>query len=123
MHLDRAARDRYFNQLDVLHDASEWFGDDKPMSLESYKGFIRFMLMLGGQSKPALALSPRGTLLAVWNTQNARLTIEFITGNRVRWLVGQLEGNEMERTAGDAGLERLLTLLAPYGPEKWFGHA
>jgi len=120
-HLDRAARDRYFHQLDVLHDPDEWFGTDKPVSLESYKGFIRFMLMLGGNSKPALALSPRGTLLAVWRAQDARLTIEFLTSARVRWLVAQPVGEEVERTAGDAGLDRLLALLKPYSPEKWFG--
>lgn len=121
MHMDITTRDRYFRQLDLLHDCDEWFGDDKPMSLASYQGFIRFMLMIGGKSKPSLGLAPNGYLSAIWQFETDRLTIEFKDRNHVQWVVSKRQGDEIDRTAGSTNLERLKANLAPYRPEAWFG--
>jgi hypothetical protein len=120
MHLNLAARDRYFRQLDLLHDCEEWLGDDQPVRLDSYKGFIRFMLMIDGDSKPSLALAPNGQLLAVWETDGGRLTIEFKSEKDVEWVVSRREGDTIERVAGTTTLGRVKANLAPYDPEAWF---
>ena len=117
MRLDLAARNRYFRQLDLLHDCDEWFGDDRPLLLESYKSFIRFMIAEGRQSKPSLAMNPNGHLLVVWDNGD-RLTIEFKTGDRLNWVVSCADG---DRTAGMTSLEAIMSRLAPYKPEAWFG--
>ncbi len=118
MRLDLVARDRYFRQLDLLHDCDEWFGDDKPLMLESYKSFVRFMMTEGGQSKPSLALNPDGHLLAVWEVGGNRLTIEFKSNDRLQWIVSCANG---DRTAGMTSLISIKVHLTPYIPEAWFG--
>lgn len=120
MHLDRDARDRYFRQLDRLHDIDEWFGADSPLQLASYKGFIRFMLIIGGCSKPSIGLGPTGLLAAVWEVAGARLSIEFHSANAAAWIVSHEVNGHIERVAGSTVLDRLLTNLQPYDPKKWF---
>jgi hypothetical protein len=121
MHLDRASRDRYFRQLDLLHDCDEWFGDEQPLLLNSYKGFIRFMLKDGGGSKPSLAMSPSGRLIAVWQSGSDRLSIEFADSDRAEWVVRRQLGADFERAAGSTTLGRIGANLAPYNPESWLG--
>lgn len=117
MRLDNEARNRYFRQLDRLHDVNEWFEHDKPVELESYKGFIRFMLIMQGNSKPAMALSSKGQLVAVWETGARKLVVEFLDSNRLQWLANC--GLE-DRTAGKANLENIVERLEPYNPRLWF---
>lgn len=121
MHMDRVSRDRYFRQLDLLHDCEEWFEGEQPLTLESYKGFIRFMLLIGGRSKPSLALSPKGRLLAVWQSGSDRLTIEFTSGDSAEWVVSHRIKDRTERAAGSTSITRLVANLAPYGSDAWFG--
>jgi hypothetical protein len=118
MRLDLVARDRYFRQLDLLHDCDEWFGDDQPLRLDSYKSFIRFMMSEASQSKPSLAMNPNGHLLAVWEVAASRLTIEFNGNDRLQWIVSCANG---DRTAGMTSLASIKTHLAPYSPESFFG--
>lgn len=117
MRLDRASRDRYFKQLDRLHDLEEWFEGDRPVDLESYKGFIRFMLIVRGNSKPAMALTSSGRLVAVWLSGGRKLVVEFIDSDRLQWLVSC---GDDDRTAGKANLTNIVERLQPYNPEAWF---
>ncbi len=117
MRLDNEARNRYFRQLDRLHDINEWFERDKPVELESYKGFIRFMLIVRGNSKPAMALSSKGQLVAVWETGARKLVVEFLDSDRLQWLVNC---GVDDRTAGKADLENIVERLEPYNPRLWF---
>jgi hypothetical protein len=119
MHLDRAARDRFFRQLDRLHDEEEWIGDDLPVNLESYKSFIRAFVRMGIDRGPSLALMPSGNLLAVWQHDSDRLTIEFLPGNRAKWLLSRMFKGEIERAAGETLISRIGAVLAPYGPDGW----
>jgi hypothetical protein len=119
MHMDMANRDRFFRQLDRLHDAEEWMEGDQPVQLETYKNFIRFMLSDGRDSKPSLALSADGVLTAIWVAGTDRLTVEFQRHNRVSWVVSNTIGPNVERAAGITSTDRLLTNLAPYEPRKW----
>lgn len=114
MHMDLAARDRFFRQLDLLHDCDEWFGGHQPVQIESYKNFVRFMLAIGSMSKPSLALAPNGHLLAVWDRDGDRLTVEFGIDNTVEWVVSRKENERVERAAGSTTTKRLLANIAPY---------
>ena len=118
MRLDLASRDRIFRQLDLLHDCDEWFGNDQPLLLASYKSFVRFMIAEGGQSKPSLALNPDGHLLAVWEAEGNRLTIEFQANDRLQWVISCAEG---DRTAGITSLNLIMSRLASYDPKALFG--
>jgi hypothetical protein len=117
MRLDSEDRNRYFKQLDRLHDVNEWYEHDEPIDLESYKGFIRFMLIVQGNSKPAMALSSKGQLVAVWETGGRKLVVEFIDSDRLQWLVSC---GADDRTVGKANLENIVERLEPYNPRIWF---
>jgi len=120
MHLDRGARDRLFRQLDVLHEEDEWACEDEPVNLASYKSLVRAILYHEVNSRPALSLMPNGNLLALWRDGSDKLTIEFLPDNRTRWFVQSNSDNGPERATGTTALERLRTVLQPYGAERWF---
>jgi hypothetical protein len=120
MHLDRGARDRFFRQIDALHDADEWVGDESPISLESYKTFIRSVVYHKVNSKPGLSLMPNGNVLASWKQGSDKLTIEFVPGNITRWMIHGFVDGQLERAAGITQLERLRAVLQPYNAERWF---
>ena len=120
MHLDQNARNRVFRQLDVLHDVEEWAKGDRPVSLEAYKSFVRAIVYHQINSRPALSLMPNGNLLALWSDCDDTLTVEFLPGNRTRWLVQNNTADGPERATGTSPLERLRNVLQPYGAERWF---
>ncbi|HMI18790.1 MAG TPA: hypothetical protein VK533_04530 [Sphingomonas sp.] len=120
MHLDRAVRDRFFAQLDRLHDLEEWYESDAPLALESYKAFVRAILYVGIDSAPALALMPSGNLLAMWEAGSDRLSVEFLPGDRVKWVLSRKIDGGVERAAGETAITRLEAVLAPYDANKWF---
>lgn len=119
MHMALEERNRYFRQLNTLHDTSEWFGEENPLNLGSYQAFIRFMLMLSSKSKPSLGLTSDGLIVAAWQKDGNRLTVEFNTDNRVQWVVSRKVDGQPERAAGMTTLDRLVANLAPYEPETW----
>lgn len=119
MHLDRVTRDRFFKQLDRLHDEDEWIGDDLPVNLESYKGLIRAFISVGIDRGPSLALMPNGNLLAVWQNGPDRLNVEFLSGDRAKWFLSVARDANVERAAGETSIGRIEAVLAPYGPERW----
>jgi hypothetical protein len=120
MHLDRESRDRFFRQIDSLHDPDEWSGEDSPVNIESYKGFIRAILFLKIDAKPALSLMPNGNLLASWYDDKGKISIEFMPGGRIRWFAKSVTGGETERATGTASLTRMRDVLLPYDGDRWF---
>ena len=120
MHLDRDARDRIFAQLDVLHELEEWSDGDVPIKLESFKTFVRAIIYHRINSRPSLALSANGDLLALWIDGADKLTIEFRERNFTRWFVQTGAGDFAEQATGSAPLERMRAVLEPYGADRWF---
>lgn len=120
MHLDRQTRDRFFSQLDRLHALEDWYGDDEPLKLGSYKTFVRAILLFNANSKPALALMPNGNLMALWENDGEKLTIEFKENDVARWLVSRPDGDFTERAAGQTKLKNLVSRLEPYNADSWF---
>jgi len=120
MHLDPTTRKRFFSQLDRLHDEDEWVGADLPVNLGSYKGLIRTVVKFGIDNGPSLALMPSGNLLAMWEVDSNRLSIEFIPNDRARWVLSRKLGEYIERAAGETAIERLKAVLEPYDADGWF---
>lgn len=120
MRLDRETRDRFFRQLDRLHDIEEWVDDGKPLDLCSYKTFVRSIIFLKLDEKPALALMTNGNLLAIWTRGESKLSIEFRANDAVRWVLAEPGEGRIDRVAGDTGFSRLRSELALRGSENWF---
>jgi hypothetical protein len=122
MHLERGSRDRLFQQLDSLHDTSEWEEGDEPVHSPSFATFLKAILYLRPERRPGLGLSHDGNLIAAWTTGHDRLTIEFLPNDRVRWVLARYEDDEPDRFAGQTGVTRLAEGLAPHRPEHWFSN-
>jgi len=113
-------RDGFFLQLDRLHDPDEWFEGNKPIDLESYQSFVRAYLGRYVEGKPALALTPKGHLTAIWQHSDARLYIEFLPDNMARFLITQPIEQGIERLAGDTSTARLRQVLEALQGPNWF---
>ena len=123
MHLERGQRDKLFSQFDSLLDAEEWDKDDTPPSLESFKSFLRLLLMIKPSRKPGLGATSDGRIIAAWTSGRDRLTIECLSDDTVRWVLSRTLNGQRERAAGETKLQRVNTVLGPYDPECWFSDA
>jgi hypothetical protein len=122
MHLDRDWRTRVFQQLDSLLAVQDWEIDDPPPSLASFSTFLRMLILLRPERRPGLGASADGNLIATWTSGDDRLTIECQKRDETRWHLAVTIDGERERVAGINPLSRLVDVLAPFGPERWFGH-
>lgn len=120
MHLSVDWRSKLFKQLDSLHDIDEWDPDDKPLQQESYKTFLKAICQLKPGTRPGLGLSNSGYLIAAWTSKKNRLTIEFMPGSRVRWVISRFSEDGLEQFAGNTSVTKLQDGLRPHRPEEWF---
>lgn len=120
MRLAPETRRMLFRQLDRLHDPDEWFDGDQPISLDSYKSFVRAILTQDVSGRPALALNSSGILSAIWLKDKSRLVVEFFPHDRVRYLVTRPDRDATERVVGETWASRLNEVLQPFEPSAWF---
>lgn len=119
MKLDRGTRDRLFRQLDNLHDLDEWFEGDTPVALESFKSFVRAIIVGAVGGRPGLSLTPNGNLIALWREGGTKLAVEFQPNDFARYLWSQKVDGELERAAGTTKIDRLPCVLAPLKTKAW----
>jgi len=120
MHLDDDWRTRLFRQLDSLLDVNEWDNDDQPPTAESFHTFLKMILSRGIEVRPGLGASADGHLIAAWTVGDAKLTIECLPSDQVRWSVARTVEEKRERAAGIGMLKRLSAVLQPFDPQVWF---
>ena len=123
MHLDTEWRSRIFEQLDDLHDAEDWHEDDDPIKASSFETFLRMIIFHNPSRRPGFGVSNRGYLIAAWTSGSDRLTIEFLPNDKVKWVLSCEVDDETERAAGETPVRRLMEVLAPYSPPRWFADA
>lgn len=83
--------------------------------------FLKAMLMVNLKKYPGLGLTNQGNLVAAWTENQKRLTLEFQSKDKVKWITSQeLNLQETERAAGIANVKRLYKCIAPYGLQSWF---
>ena len=123
MHLDTEWRSRIFEQLDDLLDVDDWHEDDDPIKASSFETFLRMIIFHSPSRRPGFGVSNRGYLIAAWTSDSDRLTIEFLPNDTVRWVLSCEVDGETERAAGETTVRRLMEVLAPYSPPRWFADA
>jgi len=120
MHLDHDWRIRFFRQLDNLMDIDNWEKDDLPV-LNPHSALCCVMLLfIRPKRRPGIGVTNDGNIIAAWTAGKNRLTIECRAADQVRWVVVIYDGEERESAAGEACLSRLMDVLAPYKPQRWF---
>lgn len=121
MHLDAKFREKLFSQIDYLHELDDWDPEDKPIQKASFTTFLRTILYIKPKRYPGLGLSYTGNLIAAWTVGKDRLTIEFLPNDQVKWVLAKhYDNGEVERSASQSSILRMLKCLAPYAPEIWF---
>ena len=120
MHLDGDWRARFFRQLDNLMDIESWDKDDLPVTEPSFITLLRMLLFIRPKRRPGLGITNDGNIISAWTIGKNRLTLECRADDRVRWVVVIYDGEERESAAGEAYLPRLMDVLAPYKPQRWF---
>ena len=123
MHLDTEWRSRIFEQLDDLLDAEDWHEEDDPIKVSSFETFLRMIIFHNPSRRPGFGVSNRGYLIAAWTSGSDRLTIEYLPNDTVRWVLSCEVDGEAERAAGETSVRRLMEVLAPYSPPRWFADA
>ena len=123
MHLDTEWRSRIFEQLDDLLDAKDWHEDDDPINASSFETFLRMIIFHNPSRRPGFGVSNRGYLIAAWTSGSDRLTIECRPNDTVRWVLSCEIDGETERASADTPVRRLMEVLAPYSPPRWFADA
>jgi hypothetical protein len=120
MHLDHDWRIRFFRQLDNLMDIDNWEKDDLPVTEPSFGTLLRMLLFIRPKRRPGIGVTNDGNIIAAWTAGKNRLTIECRAADQVRWVVLIYDGEERESVAGETLLPRLMHVLAPYRPQRWF---
>lgn len=120
MYFDATWRTGLFTQLDHLLDPENWEEVDAPISEASFRTFLHMLLLLHPAKRPGLGATSDGRVIATWTVHDARLTLECLPGDRVRWVIHRSIEGEPERGAGQVGLRRLREVLIPYDPDIWF---
>lgn len=123
MHLDAEWRSRMFEQLDDLLDAEDWHEDDDPIIASSFETFLRMIIFHNPARRPGFGVSNRGYLITAWTSGLDRLTTEFLPNDKIRWVLSCEVDGETERAAGETRVRRLMEVLAPYSPPRWFADA
>ncbi len=123
MHLDTEWRRHVFERLDDLLDAEDWHEDDDPIKASSFETFLRMIIFHNPSRRPGFGVSNRGYLIAAWTSGSDRLTIECLPNDTVRWVLSCEVDGEAERAAGETSVRRLMEVLAPYSPPRWFADA
>jgi hypothetical protein len=120
MHLTGLWRTRLFEQLDSLLDPSEWVDGDGYPQVSSWWTFLRAMLHTQPARRPGLGLTKEGYLVGAWDVGSDQLTLTFLPRDEIRWTVSCVIDGVRERISSNTQVTRLATVLAPYGPERWF---
>jgi hypothetical protein len=120
MHLDGEWRSRLFRQLDSLLDPAEWDRADMPPTAASFRTFLRMILSRNIEVRPGLGASADGHLIAAWTTGDAKLTVECLPNDQIRWSIARTVEGQRERAAGISLLKRMSAVLQPYDPRAWF---
>jgi hypothetical protein len=120
MHLDPEWRIRFFRQLDNLMDIDNWEKDDLPVTDASFATLLRMLLYIKPKLRPGIGVTNDGNIIAAWTAGKNRLTIECRAADEVRWVVVIYNDEERESGAGETQLPRLMHVLAPYQPQRWF---
>jgi len=120
MHLQDAWRTGLFRQLDDLLDEENWHPGDTLPTPDSFRTFLRLVIMLGRPPRPGLGCTDSGNILASWRRTEDRLTIECRLDDELRWVLSRRLLGETESAAGICKVKNLRSRLAPYEPEVWF---
>ena len=122
MYLDDNVRGKLFDEIDILHDADEWEDGDEPVSLESFKTFLRWYYLNKPNNLPSFGLSVAGNFIASWmdgDTKNS-LVLEFLKNDRIKWFVTKYYGDEIDSSVGTSQLVRVHEILLAYDANNIF---
>jgi hypothetical protein len=123
MHLGVSVREQVQRDLRRLTALDYWEEGESLPSIQSFSGFLQFLSLRSDLTPPAIGISPTGNFLAAWRAgKDARVTLEFLSENSVRWVLLDARDKQADRPITGAGVVPIATvdrIIAPYGASAW----
>ncbi|MCY4245247.1 MAG: hypothetical protein OXU41_08740 [Gammaproteobacteria bacterium] len=108
--------------LAYLRSTEDMEEDDAPLSLESARGFVKFMKDFPDLGEPLLGLFSGGTLSAGWRVaDNKHLLVEPLDGKNAAFaFIGPSDQpGEKSRLNGRGTIAEIIHTLREHGVDKW----
>ena len=115
MHLHPLIRDGLLNQTRVILSPEEWEDETFLVSIDSYQTMLRALAELVPTKRPNLAVAENGNFLAAWRGKDAKVVLEFHANDRMRWLITNSVGQEMDRASGQTTVSMLPEIANVHG--------
>jgi len=123
MHLSASVRGQMRNELRRLLAPDVWEEDEALPSVDSFVGLLQFLSNRLDMAAPSVGVAPSGNFLAAWRPgTGARLTLEFLSANSVRWILMDARNKQTDRPITGAGvvpISALAAVIEPYGASEW----
>lgn len=113
MHLDHAWRKAIFSHLDRLLSVESWAKGDELPRRASMSTMLRAIIFERTLRPPSLGVSNAGNFLAAWIRDRDRLTVEFLLGDEIRWMLVHYPDGKRESLAGQGSSTRFRTVISP----------
>ena len=81
--------------------------DDKPITLESLRGFASFIIDRWKVLKPRISISPDGLVNAEWDKDNGTLAMEFSEMDRIRFAAIFYSESTPQHTSGVLSIDNM----------------
>lgn len=121
MHLPKGFAVGLKTQFANMLDPDEWDSRDKLISTEAVNCFLVLLIHSRAQKRPGIGTNGKGAVSAFWRSGTDRLTVSCHPTGEVTWVISYTpEDGEPEKAAGTCKANRLLKVLAPFEPERWF---
>ena len=78
---------RLYKEIDILHDIDTWEEGDRPVTIDSFQTFIRWVLKTKPHKCPSFGLSDEGHLLTAWGSNDDSLILEFMPKDTILWII------------------------------------
>jgi hypothetical protein len=107
-------------QLEYLLEWDTWPEDTPFPKEESFMCYLGFTIYMSPREMPGLGIANSGNLMATWVDGEARLFVDFISPEEIRWSASQIIDGRREALAGQTKVDRLVTNLNGFSPQRWF---
>ena len=122
MHLPSGFAAGLSQQFANLMNDNAWEEEDELIGSEAVTAFLLVLIYTVTKRRPGIGTNGQGSITASWTVGANRLTIECLPTGRVSFVLSRetVEGDVERAAFGPIRPDRILNLLAPFGPGVWF---
>lgn len=109
------------SQFANMLDAEEWDPRDQCIDIGAVSCFLVLLITTHAEKRPGIGTDGKGGVAAFWHSGGDRLTVTCLPSGDVTWVMSHaVADGSKERVAGICRANRLMEILAPFDPGRWF---